>query len=182
MMYTRSPLSRGKMGLLATILGILSIAALVAACSNGPLTTGTGSQPGGGGNSIPNILTSTNTVPTFPPATIGAWMSNQTPSEGDNIMVIAIVRLQSSAMTNAGSAQAGITVTFTGGANGSGTTDAAGYATLPIVVSSPPGVPQVIEVSASVGGQTFKNTTFYTALPTQPPSNATVVPDPTPSH
>lgn len=178
-MYTRSPFPRGIHGIIAMLLGILSIAALVAACSNGTPSNGNGSQPGGG-NSIPNILDSTNTVPTFPPVTIGAWMSNQTPNVGDNITVIAVVHLQDPGMKNVGSTQAGINVTFSGGANGTSVTDAAGYATLPIVVSSPSGVPQVIEVSTNVGGQTYKNTTFYTSLPTQPP--VPITPSPTPSH
>ncbi len=148
--------ARSRVMLLAT--GGLVMAVLLAACAGGGQGPGTnGSQNG------KFVLDPTpDDVPAFPSVTLGAWIDNMTPVQGQNDTLYAIVRAQPADMKTAPKPVPGVNVSTDTGLHG--TTDADGLAAIPFQASQPPGQPLLIHVFATVNGVSLNTTTFYTTL------------------
>ncbi len=147
----------------------LCLLLIVAGCSAAASTPATSSSGGvlysvGGGNITP--------TPVFPTYTVGAWVSNPSPSLHDNITIYAVVRKQPTDMTQPPTAPAGAQVNFSiiGVRNQTVGTDPSGYAAFQTTADGNPLQPQQIYVTVSIGNQQVASTyTFYTILPTQYP-------------
>ncbi len=163
----------------AFALAALAAATLISACSN-PVGSSATTNGGNGGVVVINVNNVTSPTPTFNPVTLGAWVSNMTPQQGDNITVYAFVRVQDPTMQGPSKPpQNLVTVTFNvNGTNGTAQTDSDGLAAYHTKATGQPTVPVVIVVTATVNGLPIHAQTFYTILPTAPPG---VTPGATPS-
>ena len=158
--------------LLALSMGLVAI--LVSACSLGGSGGSGGSSSTTNNNSGDFIISQNNIspIPTFPPVTIGAWMSNMTPTLGDTITLYALVRNQPADMKSASQPAVGVSVSAAGNIGSAAqqqTTDADGLAKFTFQASGTPGQPQVITVIT----QGVSTNTFYTILPTAPQPTTT---------
>ena len=157
-----------RVTLLAT--GGLIITVLLAACSGNPNAGANGNQ------SSTFVLDPTpNNIPAFPSVTLGAWIDNMTPVQGDNDTLYALVRAQPPDFKTAATPIPNVTVQTDTGLHG--VTDADGLAAIQFQASAPPGQPLLIHVTASAKGVTVTTTTFYTTL-----SSKGATPTPKPHH
>lgn len=154
---------------------VFSLTVLVAACAGtGPLTTPSSTGGQGSGGLLINVINNVTPVPTFLPITIGAWVSNQTPNQGDNITVYASVRTHNLATPGPPMPpNPPVSVTLSGpGINlppaTTGATD--GIAVFHIQANGTPGNPVELFTSAVVNGQILRTETFYAVLPNVAPS------------
>jgi hypothetical protein len=170
---------------------LFSIALVMTSCS--------GLNPGGGNavdlnNGVPNVLDNLPPTPVFPPETIGAYVSNQTPADGDNINVYVILRGHDYSTPKPPTPLVGVPVTISGqfqpvqptSSPMTVNTERDGMAKFIIKVSGRPGLPQVINVSARVNNKTITTTTFFAVMPPPylsptPDPNATPSPGPSPT-
>jgi hypothetical protein len=160
-----------RIGLLAMALTLLVM--LLAACTAGPVAV---TPNGGGGNltfQTPDAAQNTAT-PTFPPFTVGAWVSNYSPNINDSITIYVICRVQDPTMATPPHPPAPglqVRVILFGPINATlpGSTGADGIAAIPYVVNDPyVGQPVTIIVHVSYGGRDYPAQTFFTSGPTTP--------------
>jgi hypothetical protein len=156
-------------------LGVFALAAavlLLTACSAAPATNGTNN----GSSNPPSLLLNITPTPTFNPVTIGAWTSNQSPQLNDIITLYALIRVQVADMTRPATppqTPATVTFSFSGGFGGtavSAQTDTDGLAAYTMAAQGQPAVPVTVTATAAVNGLSLTTYTFYTILPTAPPS------------
>ncbi|MGH2505476.1 MAG: hypothetical protein ACRDID_23440 [Ktedonobacterales bacterium] len=164
--------------IMVVALGMLSVA--LVACQATAITP-PGSGNSGQGSTLTFATAAANAVsptPTFPVFTIGAWPSNYSPGNPDTITIYVICRVQDPTMKSpAVPPNPGVTTTiFVEGAVNqtfTATTGSDGIATAQVAFSDPnPGVPVVVQVSATYNGQTYKNQTFFTPGATFTPTPA----------
>lgn len=170
-----------RFAIMLMALSMLSVA-LVACQATAITPPGSGGGPGSTLTFSTSAANAVSPTPTFPLFTIGAWPSNYSPGNPDTITIYVICRVQDPTMQSpAVPPNPGVSVTiFVGGAINqtlTATTGADGIATAQLAFSDPdPGVPVVVQVSASYRNQTYKNQTFFTpgatftATPTGGPS------------
>ena len=147
----------------------LALVAL-AACSVGPAVQPL-NQTGDSNFVTPDAAQLTPT-PTFPPFTVGAWVSNYSPNPIDNITIYVLCRVQDTTMQGPPTPPTtplGITVSLSGedgspvNATLQGTTGADGIAAIPYAVNDPAvGKPVDIQVSVNYQNATYIARTFFT--------------------
>jgi hypothetical protein len=161
-----------RIGLL--VLALAFMATVLVACTGGPVAVNP--NAGGGNLTFQTPDTAQNTAtPTFPPFTVGAWVSNYSPNINDSITIYVICRVQDTAnMTNPPHPPAPglkVSLILSGPINASldGSTGADGIAAIPYVVNDPyVGQPVTIVVHVTYGGQTYRAATFFTSGPSTP--------------
>jgi hypothetical protein len=164
-----------RFGLMVAALSILSIA-LVACQAPGSAVTA-GPQGGNGVNVFrtPNSSLASPT-PTFPPFTVGAWPSNYSPANNDNITIYVLCRVQDPTMNGPAHPPAQhLQVTIIVGApvnqTYTGTTDNDGLAAIPMAINdSSSGKPVVVQATVNYGNATYLAQTFFTPAPNKPPT------------
>lgn len=168
-------------------LGWCLVVLLLAGCASG--ATGTGAGSGGPGNVVLNVgSTVPSPTPAFFPITVGAWVSDPSPVQGQNVTIYAVVRVQPANQQSPGTApNPADTVTFdvtpsgAGATRLTGTTDASGYVAITSPAIGVPGVPTQIYVSVFQGNQNVAQAvTFYTLQPTSYPFPTPPATAPTP--
>lgn len=160
-----------RIGLLILALGFM---ATLVACTGGPVAITPNTNGGSLSFQTPDTAQNTAT-PTFPPFTVGAWVSNFSPNINDAITIYIICRVQDTAnMTNPPHPPApglAVLAILSGPINASlpGTTGTDGIAAIPYVVNDPyVGQPVTITVHVNYGGQSYRAQTFFTSGPTTP--------------
>lgn len=143
----------------------LCLVAFVASCSNAALP---GSSSNQGNDRVYNVVSPTSAVPTFPPVTIGAWVSNPSPQTGDIFTIYVMVRVQDAKMTGPskppnGSVQVSIQGNNVPAATAS--TNSNGVASFSVKATAPPTEPQTVIVKATVNGATYDARTNFTVIP-----------------
>ena len=151
-------------------MGLALLLLSLAACANAAPST---SVSDNSGNLNVNTLIGITPSSTFEPVTIGAWVSNPSPTQGDNITVYGVIRVHD--YSTAGPPQAPkspVQVSITGSGIGAppANTDATGMVAFIIKASGDPQHPVEIALTASYSGQILRTTTFYTVLPTSYPT------------
>ncbi|MGZ3599438.1 MAG: hypothetical protein ACXWQ5_06955 [Ktedonobacterales bacterium] len=150
------------------------IAVVFVACA-APATAVTPNTDTGGGNGVNVFRTpSAPTPPTpFPEFTIGAWPSNYSPNNNDNITIYVLCKIQDPQMQKMPQPAANVTVTVSPDGMNSvpGQTDNSGLAAVPLTINDPnSGVPVTVTVSATYKGKLYTNYTFFTPSPTAKPT------------
>ncbi|HEU5330115.1 MAG TPA: hypothetical protein VFU78_18645 [Thermomicrobiales bacterium] len=157
-----------RFGLMMVAVSLISV--VLVACQSP--STPTGTQQGPGGVNVfhtPNPALDTPT-PTFPPFTIGAWMSNFSPATKDTITIYVLCKIQDQAFTGPSQPAVGQTVTISIGppinqANAV-KTDSSGLGAWPLQINdNQAGVPVQVTVSTSYKGQSYSASTFFTPSP-----------------
>lgn len=157
-----------RFGLMMIAVSLISIVLVACQSPSAP----TGAQQGPGGVNVfhtPNPALDTPT-PTFPPFTIGAWMSNYSPATKDTITIYVLCKIQDQAFTGPPRPAAGQGVTISIGppinqANGV-TTDGSGLGAWTLQINdNQAGVPVQVTVSTSYKGQSYSAATFFTPAP-----------------
>jgi hypothetical protein len=145
----------------ALLLSSLALTTLLSACA-----FDSGNSAGSSASQSGYVFTnpSNPTPPPFPAVTIGAWMSNMTPSLGDTVTLYVILRKQPADMKTAPAPIPGVSVSTDTGLHG--TTGSDGIAAISFQAGGKPAQPNRVDVSASVSGTTVTTNTFYTCLPT----------------
>lgn len=121
-------------------------------------------------------------TPAFSPFTIGAWPSNSAPSARDSIAIYVICHVQDPTMANPSTPAAGLSVRVTVldpiNRTYTGTTGSDGIAIVQVTFAvSQPGLPVLVDVSATWHGVTYQGQTSFTPEPvTKPSSSGTSVP------
>lgn len=153
---------------MASVTSLILLSTLLAGCGGALSVPSTNSSSGG---QVININNTVTPVPTFPPVTMGAWVSDQSPYFGQTIYLYAIIRthtLTGPPMPPNPPVQVSIT---SGASSPPQTTDPNdGIAVFAIQANAQPTQPQVIYLTAVVNGTTLTASTFYTTLPTAPPA------------
>lgn len=172
----------GPMGAPAKRFALLAVAcALIAvvfvACAT-PATAVTPNTNSGGGNGVNAFRTpAPPTPPTpFPPFTIGAWPSNYSPNNNDNITIYVFCKIQDPQMQKMPTPAANIDVTVSpeGMNSVTGRTDQSGLAAIPLSINNPnSGIPVTVTVTAMYLGKLYTNYTFFTPSPTTKPTPTT---------
>jgi hypothetical protein len=164
-----------RFALMVAALIILSIA-LVACQAPGTAVTA-GPQSGNGVNVFRTPNSSlTSPTPTFPPFTVGAWPSNYSPGNNDNITIYVLCRVQDPTMNGPAKPPAQhLQVTIIVGApvnqTYTGSTDNDGLAAIPLAINdSDSGRPVVVQASVNYGNATYTAQTFFTPAPAKPPT------------
>ena len=160
-------------------LGLVSMMVFLVGCSL------TGNAPVNTTNTNGIVLSSgaNATPPPFPPFTIGAWVSNQTPQKGDKDHLYVLARIQPADMQSPASpaVNQGVTAVIDG-VSQSLPTDSDGFAKFDFDANASPTKPSVINVYATYQNVQYATTTFYTVLPeitVTPSPSGTVTPTPT---
>lgn len=173
------PARAKRLGICVMALAILTFS--LAACAINPI-----SNPGGAANDItfvtPDAAQYTPT-PKYPAFTIGAWVSDYSPSTTETITIYAILRVQDPAMQAPAQPPPPQGVRVVIGppvnANLQGTSGQDGIVAVPYNLNdSTVGQPVDIYVTASWKGQLYTARTFFTPAPSTPP---TPTPQPTQS-
>ena|SRR5947209_6691720 len=168
-----------RLGLLLGSLFLISIA--VVACATPSSQTSSNTNNGNGNNVFhtpnPNLSSPT---PAFPGFTVGAWPSNYSPGNNDNITIYVICRIQDPTMETPPKAASGVPVVLSFAAAGiaafnqgplTGNTGSDGIAAIALQLNDPTsGVPIVVHVSATYNGVTYTAQTFFTPNPQALPS------------
>ena len=161
-----------RIGLLTMALTFMAL--LLVACAGNPVVVTPNS--GGGGLSFQTPDTAQNTAtPTFPPFTVGVWVSNYSPNPTDTITIYVICRVQDvTNMTNPPHPPAPglqVRVILEGPINGSltGTTGADGIAAISYPVNDPyVGQPVTIIAHVTYAGKDYAAASFFTTGPSTP--------------
>jgi hypothetical protein len=153
------------------IVAVSLISVVLVACQTP--STPTVSQPGSGGGvnvfHTPNAALDTPT-PTFPPFTIGAWMSNFSPASSDTITIYVLCKVQDQSFNGPARPAVGQGVTIAIGppinqSNGV-TTDGSGLGAWTLKINDKQtGVPVQVTVSTTYKGQAYTRSTFFTPAP-----------------
>ena len=110
-------------------------------------------------------------TPPFPPFTIGAWVSNFSPTIHDNVTIYVMCRVQDPSMQTPSrppSSPVSVKVILSGPINDtlSGTTGTDGIAAIPYAVNDPyVGQPVTITANAVWQGHTYTAQSFFTSAP-----------------
>jgi hypothetical protein len=178
-------LNAQRLGLLFASFLLLAVA--LAACSTPAASTTTGSGTGDSGNvfQTPNPNLSSPT-PTFPGFTVGAWPSNYSPNNNDNLTIYVMCRIQDPSMQNPPRPAPGVSVVLTFQNSGpasvnlqplQGTTGPDGIAAFNFPLNDPTsGVPIIVSASATFQGVTYTAQTFFTPNPDAVPSPSATPP------
>jgi hypothetical protein len=160
-----------RIGLLMMALAFMAM--VLVACTGGPAAI---TPNAGGGNltfQTPDTAQNTAT-PTFPPFTVGAWVSNYSPNINDSITIYIICRVQDPTMATPPHPPApglAVRVILNGPINASlpGATGTDGIAAIPYVVNDPyVGQPVTIIVHVLYGGKDYQAQSFFTSGPGTP--------------
>ena len=172
-----------RSGVTRWIVGLgLMLCGVIAGCS-----TDAGVSSTGGSSVLLNVGSNQQSpTPPFPQFTVGAWVSTPSPNLHDNITIYAVIRKHPADMSGPPTAPAVGTaqVQFSsiGVKDQTVPTDGSGIAAWQTSADGTPTQPQLIAVTAVVGGQKVAQTyTFYTILPaTYPfPTEPPTTPSPT---
>lgn len=161
-----------RFALLAVACALIAVVFVACATPSTPVTPKTDA---GGGNGVNVFRTpSAPTPPTpFPEFTIGAWPSNYSPNNNDNITIYVYCKAQDPQMQKPPTPAANVTVTVSpeGMNSVSRQTDQSGLAAIPLSINDPnSGVPVTVVVSAMWKGKLYTNYTFFTPSPTAKPT------------
>jgi hypothetical protein len=163
-----------RIGLLAMALTFMAM--LLVACTGNPVAVTPNS--GGGGLNFQTPDTAQNTAtPTFPPFTVGVWVSNYSPNVNDTITIYVITRVQDiTNMTNPPHPPAPglqVNIILEGPINGSltGQTGVDGIAAISYPVNDPyVGQPVTIIAHVQYGGKPYSAQSFFTSSPGTAPT------------
>ncbi len=170
-----------RLGLLFTSLFLIGIAVVACAAPAAPATSSSSNN----GNNANNVFhtpdpNQQSPTPTFPGFTVGAWPSNYSPGNNDNITIYVICRIQDPTMQTPPKPAPGlhVIVSFTPAGNAAfnqspltGTTGSDGIAAVPLQLSDPTsGVPIIVQVSVTYQGVTYTAETFFTPNPQAKPT------------
>jgi len=170
------------------LVAVSLISVVLVACQTP--STPTVAQGGPGGVNVfhtPNAALDTPT-PTFPPFTIGAWMSNFSPAANDTITIYVLCKIQDQTFHGPARPAAGQPVTITIGppinqAN-TVTADSSGLGAWTLKINDKQsGVPVQVTVSTTYKGQAYTRSTFFTPAPggkASPSPNPSQTPDGSP--
>lgn len=163
-----------RFALMVAALSIISVALASCQAPASPVT------PASSSNSGVNVFRTPNTSlaspsPTFPPFTVGAWPSNYSPANDDNITIYVLCRQQDQSMNGPSQPAANLDVTVVIGdpvnTTASGRTDTDGLAAIPVQLHDPySGKPVVVQVTVNFGNVSYTAQTFFTPSPTAKPT------------
>lgn len=162
-----------RFALLAAALSVIAVALVACQAPTTPIQSSNNTGVTGFHTPIPGGGSPT---PTFPPFTMGAWPSNYSPGNNDNITIYVLCRVQVASMDKPSyPPPAGITVTISLSGPISGTysagTDSSGLAAIPLQVNdSYSGTPVTVTATANYNGQTYTAYTFFTPNPAAKPT------------
>lgn len=159
-----------RFALLAVACALISVLFVACATPSTPVTPN--SDSGGGVNVFRTPGVPTPPTP-FPEFTIGAWPSNYSPNNNDNITIYVLCKVQDPQMRSQPQPAKGLNVTiFPDGMNSvSGVTDNSGLAAIPLTINDPnSGTPVTVTVRASWNNKSYTNYTFFTPAPTTMPT------------
>ncbi len=171
-----------RVALLMAALSVVAVALVACQAPTAPVQASNSTGVTGFRTPIPGGGSPT---PTFPPFTMGAWPSNYSPANNDNLTIYVLLRVQVASMDKPSyPPPAGITVTISLAGPISGTysaqSDSAGLAAIPIQLNDPfSGQPVTVVATSNYNGQTYTAYTFFTPNPTARPTatpNATATP------
>lgn len=161
-----------RIGLLLMALALMASA--LAACTGGPVAVNP--NAGGGNLAFQTPDTAQNTAtPTFPPFTVGVWVSNYSPNINDSVTIYVICRVQDTTnMVNPPHPPAPglqVRLILEGPINASlnGATGTDGIAAIPYVVNDPyVGQPVTIIAHVPYAGKDYTAQSFFTSGPGTP--------------
>lgn len=162
-----------RLALLTITFGVIAVALVACQAPTSPVSSSSNNGVNVFHTPNPNLASPS---PTFPPFTVGAWPSNYSPGNKDNITIYVLCRVQDPSMNGPAkppSQLLQVTVNLEAPVNQtySGTTDADGLAAIPVQFDDETsGLPVVVDVVVSYSGQTFEAQTFFTPNPTQAPT------------
>ena len=159
-----------RFALLAVACALISV--VFVACATPTAVVTPNNDSGNGVNAFRTPSAPTPPTP-FPEFTIGAWPSNYSPNNNDNITIYVLCKIQDPQMAKMPVPAVGYTVTVSpDGMNSvSGTTDSSGLAAIPLSINDPnSGTPVTVVVSATYKGKLYQNYTFFTPAPTTMPT------------
>lgn len=162
-----------RLALLTITFGVIAVALVACQAPTSPVSSANNNGVNVFHTPNPNLASPS---PTFPPFTVGAWPSNYSPGNKDNITIYVLCRVQDPTMNGPAkppAQQLQVTVNLEAPVNQtySGQTDADGLAAIPIQFDDPSsGLPVVVDVVVNYSGQTFEAQTFFTPNPTASPT------------
>lgn len=170
-----------RFAMLVVALSVIAVALVACQAPTTPVSTSNNNGVTGFHTPIPGGGSPT---PTFPPFTMGAWPSNYSPQNNDNITIYVLCRIQVPSMTKPSypPPQLTVTISLNGPIGGtySAQTDGDGLAAIPIQLNDPAsGQPVTVVATTSYNGQAYTAYTFFTPNPAAKPSptpNATGTP------
>lgn len=162
-----------RFALLVAALSVIAVALVACQTPTTPIQSSNNTGVTGFHTPIPGGGSPT---PTFPPFTMGAWPSNYSPQNNDNITIYVLCRVQVATMDKPSyPPPAGINVTISLSGPISGTynapTDSSGLAAIPLQVNDPySGKPVTVVATANFNGQTYTAYTFFAPNPAAKPT------------
>lgn len=162
-----------RSALLVVALSVIAVSLVACQAPTTPVQTSNNAGVTGFHTPIPGGGSPT---PTFPPFTMGAWPSNYSPQNNDNITIYVLCRVQVASMDQPSyPPKSGVTVTISLngpiGGTYSAQTDSDGLAAIPIQLNDPAsGQPVTVVATASFNGQTYSAYTFFTPNPVAKPT------------
>lgn len=162
-----------RLALLTVIFGVIAVALVACQAPTSPVSSANSGDVNQFHTPNPNLASPS---PTFPPFTVGAWPSNYSPGNKDNITIYVLCRVQDPSMNGPAhppsqSLQVAVNLEAPVNQAYSGQTDADGLAAIPVQFDDPSsGTPVVVDVIVNYNGQTFEAQTFFTPNPTQGPT------------
>jgi hypothetical protein len=161
-----------RFALLAVACALIAVVFVACAAPTAAVTPNTNTGNGNGVNVFRTPSAPTPPTP-FPEFTVGAWPSNYSPNNNDNITIYVLCKIQDPQMQKMPEPAKGITVTVSpDGMNSvTGVTDNSGLAAIPLTINDPnSGVPVTVTVTASYNNKVYQNHTFFTPSPTAKPT------------
>ena len=162
-----------RSALLVVALAVIAVAFVACQAPTTPIQTSSNTGVTGFHTPIPGGGSPT---PTFPPFTMGAWPSNYSPQNNDNITIYVLCRVQVASMDKPSyppSQQLTVTISLNGPIGGtySAQTDTDGLAAIPIQLNDPAsGQPVTVVATANYNGQTYTAYTFFAPNPQAKPT------------
>lgn len=162
-----------RFALLLVALSVIAVALVACQAPTTPVTTSNNTSVTGFHTPIPGGGSPT---PTFPPFTMGAWPSNYSPQNNDNITIYVLCRVQVASMDKPSyppTQTLTVTISLNGPIGGtySAPTDSEGLAAIPIQLNDPAsGQPVTVVATANYNGQTYTAYTFFTPNPAAKPT------------
>lgn len=168
----RTPAKR--FALLVVALSVVAVIFVACAAPSSPLPTGNSN----GGNVTGFHTPAPNNgqpTPAFPPFTIGAWPSNYSPGNNDNLTIYVLCRIQDQTMMTPAKPAPGLTVTIIlsgpSGGTYTGTTSNDGLAAINFTLNDPnSGQPVTVTATTTYNGQAYSAETFFTPNPAAKPT------------